>query len=76
MHPALEGALIGLVLGALLSAYEYFAVKKQVEERAATRHEKPEFLPQDRARINAVVRFSLFLPVGGAVMFWLWSSMS
>ena len=76
MHPALEGALIGFALGALLTIYEYYSVKKQVEERAATRHQKPVFEPQDRTRIMAVLRFALFLPAGGAVMFWLWSSMS
>lgn len=76
MHPALEGALIGFALGALLTVYEYYAVKKQVEERAAEKHRKPQFEPQDRTRIMAVLRFSLFLPAGGAVMFWLWNSMS
>jgi hypothetical protein len=76
MHPAIEGALVGLGLGALLTAYEYYSVKKQVEERAAARHEKPQFEPTDKARINAVVRFALFLPPGGAIMFWLWSVMS
>jgi hypothetical protein len=76
MHPAIEGALVGLGLGALLTAYEYYSVKKQVEERAAARHEKPQFEPTDKARINAVVRFALFLPPGAAVMFWLWSAMS
>jgi hypothetical protein len=76
MHPALEGALVGLALGALLTVYEYYSVKKQVEERAAARHEKPQFEPTDKARINAVLRFALFLPPGGAVMFWLWSALT
>jgi len=76
MPPALEGALIGFALGALLTVYEYYSVKKQVEERAAAKHQKPEFEPQDRTRIMAVLRFSLFLPPGGAVMFWLWNSMT
>ena len=75
MNPALQGALIGFVLGLLLVGYEYYVVKKEVEERAAARHKKPEFEPQDRTRIMAVLRFALFLPPGGAVMFWLWSSM-
>jgi hypothetical protein len=75
MHPALQGALVGFALGALLLAYEYFAVKKDVEERAALHHRKPEFEPQDRRRINAVLRFALLLVPGGAIMFWLWSAM-
>jgi hypothetical protein len=75
MHPALEGALIGFGLGLILVGYEYYAVKKQVEERAAARHEKPVFEPQDRNRVMSVLRFAIFLPPGGAVMFWLWNMM-
>ena len=55
---------------------EYYSVKKQVGERAAARHEKPQFEATDKARINAVLRFALFLPPGGAVMFWLWSALT
>ena len=75
MHPALQGALVGFGLGALLLAYEYFAVKKEVEERAAARHKKPEFEPQDRTRVMSVLRFAILLVPGGAIMFWLWNSM-
>ena len=74
MHPAVEGFLIGFALGALLVIYEYFSVKKQVQERAAARHERPVFEPTDKARINAVLRFALLMPLGGAIMFWLWSA--
>jgi hypothetical protein len=76
MPPALQGALVGLVVGAILVAYEYYAVKKQVEERAAAKHLKPEFEPQDRNRVMTVLRFAIFLPPGGAALFWLWSMMS
>jgi hypothetical protein len=75
MHPGLQGALVGFVFGVILVAYEYFAVKKQVEERAAARHLKPEFEPQDRNRVMSVLRFAIFLPPGGAALFWLWSMM-
>ena len=75
MHPALQGALIGFALGVLLVVYEYFAVKKSVEERAAARHQKPEWDPQDKIRVWSVLRFSVFLPPGGAVLFWLWNMM-
>ena len=73
MNPAMEGFLIGLVIGVILVAYEYHAVKKQVEERAATRHVKPEWEPQDRNRVMTVLRFAIFLPPGAAFIFWLWS---
>ena len=73
MHPAWEGALIGLALGIILVVYEYYAVKKQVEERAAARHKKPEWEPEDRNRVMSVLRFTIFLPPGGAVIFWLWN---
>lgn len=75
MHPAMQGALVGLVLAAILVGYEYIAVKKEVQERAAARHKKPEFEPMDRIRIMSVVRFAFFLPPGGAVLFWLWNMM-
>lgn len=73
MHVALQGALIGLALGVILVVYEYYAVKKQVEERAQARHQKPQFEPTDRNRVMSVLRFALFLPPGGAVLFWLWN---
>lgn len=73
MSPPMEGFLIGLVLGLILVAYEYHAVKKQVEERAAARHRKPEWEPQDRNRVKTVLRFALLLPPGGALFLWLWN---
>ena len=75
MPPALEGALVGLVFGAILVGYEYYAVNKQVEERAATRHLKPQWDPEDKNRVMSVLRFAIFLPAGGAVLFWLWNMM-
>jgi hypothetical protein len=76
MHPALQGALLGFALGALLVVYEYLTVKKEVKERAAARHQKPQFEPTDRARITSVLRFAVLLPAGGAGIFWLWSGMT
>jgi len=75
MAPWLEGALVGLVFGAILVGYEYYAVNKQVVERAAARHLKPEWEPQDRNRVMSVLRFAIFLPAGSAVLFWLWNMM-
>jgi hypothetical protein len=71
MNVVVQGALIGLGLGVFLTLIEYLFVKKAVEERAAMKHQKPEFEAQDRNRIKAVLTFSLFLPVAFAAGFWL-----
>ena len=46
-------------------------VKKAVEERAVQKHQKPEFDPQDRARVKAVLSFAVFLPPAFALGAWL-----
>ena len=71
MHIAWQGALWGLGLGALLIFVEYWFVKKAVQERATQKHQKPEFDGQDRARIKAVVGFSVFIPPAFALGAWL-----
>ena len=71
MHPALQGFLVGLVIAIFLVVIEYFMVKKSVEERASLRHQKPEFEPQDKNRVRAVVNFCLFVPPAFALGFWL-----
>ena len=71
MHIAMQGALWGLGLGALLVVIEYRFVKKTVEERASLKHHKPEFEAQDRNRVRAVVTFALFLPPAFALGAWL-----
>lgn len=72
MHPALKGFLVGLVIAIFLIVIEYMMVKKQVEERAALKHQKkPQFEPQDKNRVRAVVNFSLFVPPALALGFWL-----
>jgi hypothetical protein len=71
MHPAMKGFLVGLAISAVLIAIEYFMVKKAVAERAAAKHQKPEFEPTDRARVRAVINFCLFVPPAFALGFWL-----
>jgi hypothetical protein len=71
MHPAMKGFLVGLVIAIFLIVIEYMMVKKQVEERAALKHQKPQFEPQDKNRVRAVVNFSLFVPPALALGFWL-----
>ena len=71
MHIGMQGALWGLGLGVFLVLIEYTFVKKAVEERAVQKHQKPEFEPQDRNRVKAVVSFALFLPPAFALGAWL-----
>lgn len=71
MHPAMKGFLVGLVIAIFLIVIEYMMVKKQVEERASLKHQKPQFEPQDKNRVRAVVNFCLFVPPALALGFWL-----
>lgn len=71
MDAVLKGFLIGFAIAVVLVFFEYRTVKKAVVERAAARHQKPQFEPQDKSRIRAVVNFSIFLPPGFAVGAWL-----
>ena len=71
MHIALEGALIGLAIGAFLVAIEYMMLKKATEERAKRLHRKPVMEEMERRRIATVARFGLILPIGFALGFWI-----
>ena len=71
MHPALQGALVGLGIGVFLVVFEYYSLKKMVAERAAAKHQKPEFEPTERIRIRSIATFAIFLPPGLALGFWL-----
>jgi hypothetical protein len=71
MHIALQGALIGLALGVFLVIFEYYAVKRAVEERAEMQHKKPQFEPTDRKRVHTVLNFAFFIPPAFALGAWL-----
>lgn len=71
MHPALQGALIGLAIGVFLVAFEYLMLKKAVDERAKRYHRKAEFDPTEKKRISTVMRFAFLLPIGFAAGAWL-----
>jgi hypothetical protein len=71
MHPAMQGFLVGLAVALFLIVFEYLTVKKQVQERASLKHQKPQFEPQDKNRVRAVVNFCLFVPPAFAAGFWL-----
>ena len=67
----LEGALIGLAIGAVLVSFEYFALKKDLKERGIRLHKTFEMDEMEKRRIQTVLRFSLLLPIGFALAFWI-----
>ena len=71
MHPALEGALIGLAIGAVLVMFEYMMLNKDVNERAKRYNRKAEFDVTERRRMATITRFAVVLPVAFAAGFWL-----
>jgi hypothetical protein len=70
MNAALEGALIGLGIGAFLVFAEYLMLSKAVRERADKLKRKTEFDMTERRRIHSILRFALVLPPAFAFVFW------
>jgi hypothetical protein len=70
MHPAVEGALYGVGIGAFLVGAEYLLLRNSVKERADRLKRKPEFDVTERRRISSMTRFALVLPVAFALGFW------
>jgi hypothetical protein len=70
MHPVLQGALIGLGIGAFLVFFEFFFINKAVNERAKKLNRKAEFDLTDRRRMATITRFAVVLPVAFAAVFW------
>ena len=71
MPVTLQGALIGLGLGIVLTVFEWYALKKSVQERSVRLHRKIEMDEMERRRVITVLRFSLLLPPGFALAFWI-----
>ena len=67
----LQGAILGLVIGVLITYVEYAMLKKAAEERGKRLHRKVEMEEMERRRIASVFRFSLILPIGFALGFWI-----
>lgn len=71
MHPALEGLLIGAALAAILLGAEYYLQHKMARERAE-QLKRPYALDDDqRRRISTMARFSVLIPPGFAIAWWL-----
>jgi len=71
MHPALQGALIGLGIGVVLYVFEYMALNKQVNERAKRYHKAAEFDITEKRRMAMVRNFIPILAGGFALAFWI-----
>lgn len=66
-----EGALVGLALAVFLVMAEYLLIKKAAKERAARFHRKVEIDSSEHSRLRSVVSFSIVLPFGFALAWWI-----
>ena len=71
MHPALQGALVGIGVALFLVAAEYFLLRQAVNERADRFKRKAEFDVTERRRMTSMTRFALVLPFAFALGFWM-----
>jgi len=71
MHIAWKGFLVGLAVAAFLFIFEYMAIKSAGAQRAKKMAKKAEINQEERSRLRAVTTFSLFIPPGMALIFWL-----
>lgn len=72
MHPALQGLLVGLLLGAGLLLFEYAAAHKAARDRGKKMARKQELNQDERARLRNMTTFGFFiLPPLMAGIFWL-----
>jgi hypothetical protein len=73
LHPAIRGALIGVVVALALYFIERMLLKKQAKERAIRQH-KPNMVVFDSteiARLTSVRNMCFFVPAFFAVMNWM-----
>lgn len=66
-----EGGLIGLAVAVVLVLGEYLLIQKSAKERAARFHRKVEIDSSEESRMRAITRFSIFLPFGFALAWWV-----
>jgi len=73
LHPALQGAIYGVIIALVLYGLEYYLLKKQATERAVRNH-KPnqvQFDQTELARLHSVRNMCAVVPVFFAVMWWM-----
>lgn len=73
MHPAIQGALVGIAVAFFLVGAEYLLLRKAVNERAARFKRKAEFDVTERRRMTSITRFAVLLPFAFALGYWLTS---
>ena len=73
MHPALQGLLIGIGIAAFLLVFEYMGAQRSSAERAKKMARKQEWNQDEKARVQSMVRFSMIVPIGVALIYWLLS---
>jgi hypothetical protein len=72
LHPAIEGALVGVVVALALYGLEYYLLKKQAAERAVRQHKKVvELDSTEKARLYSSGRMCLVVPLFFAAMNWM-----
>ena len=70
MHPAITGALAGLGLAVAIYVFDYLMVRRNAAERAARYKKKAELDQTERGGLISLLRFLVFLPAAGALLFW------
>ncbi len=70
MPEAIQGALVGLAIGAVLVGTEWMLLKKAATEQAAKLHRSPVLDDAARNRIKTMARFAFVLPFAFAFFFY------
>jgi hypothetical protein len=72
MNVALEGALVGLAIAAILLLGDYMMLRKMAAERAKKHHKTlVEFDSTERSRLRSLAAFCVILPPVLALAFWM-----
>src|SRR4051794_33881671 len=73
LHPAVEGAIIGVIIAIVLYLLELYLLKKQAKERAIRQH-KPNVVVLDeteKARLTSGRIWGASSPLFFALMYWM-----
>ena len=65
-----EGALVGLGIGAAMVFFEWYFLRKTMLERAEKYKKAPAFEDQEKRRIATMARFVPILTIGFAIGYW------